>query len=230
MPALLVLKNAPQRPNVVGAKDLIIDPESAARDYRRKLHALSEGQLDRLFSNIAAYPKHLSYAEKIDAVVEQAVEAAVRILKSAFARHRPLKTGPSGYGVSYPVIYIETTKNACHLDDHHPDLEEVRIVLLHFMLGENERHTFDEIMTSCCGITNGRIKLAYNDRVGYRDIINSANPLIRRIGELFVTCLRELGKTVIRNFNEQRAFLVPPLPDWDDVVAEWFKNSTGEEF
>jgi hypothetical protein len=39
-----------------------------------------------------------------------------------------------------------------------------------------------------------------------------------------------IGKQVIANFNEVAAVLDPPLPPWDDLVAMWFKDTTGRNF
>ncbi len=39
-----------------------------------------------------------------------------------------------------------------------------------------------------------------------------------------------IGKEVIANFNKQAAVLDPPLPSWDDLIAKWFKDTTGCNF
>jgi hypothetical protein len=35
---------------------------------------------------------------------------------------------------------------------------------------------------------------------------------------------------VIANFNEHAIALDPPLPSWDALVAQWFKDTTARDF
>src|SRR6266540_846112 len=77
--------------------DFILNPETAGADYRRKLQRLSKADLDELFNNIDAYPRSASLADKLDAIVEQAVEAARDWQTHAVANHRPIYTGTSGH-------------------------------------------------------------------------------------------------------------------------------------
>ncbi len=73
----LTLRLAKYYPHMVGRKaNYVPTPETAGAKYRLKLQRLSEAELDRLFSNIAAYPHGASLADKLDSVVDQAVKAA----------------------------------------------------------------------------------------------------------------------------------------------------------
>ena len=86
-------------------------------------------------------------------------------------------------------------------------------------------------MIASHGFTHHGVTLQYKDHIGYRDIIDSEDPFIRnKIGKLLLDAMVTIGKEVIANFNEHAAALDPPLPSWDDLVAKWFKDTTGRDF
>lgn len=229
---LITLKDARFYPHVVGRKaNFILTPETARADYYRKLERLSEAELDQLFSNIAPYPRTVSRADKIDAVVNQAVEAAREWQTQAVANHRPIYTGPSGHTLSYSRIFLSNIDPQGCANANHPTLEQLRLCLLAAFIGFNQYHTYEECMVASHGLTHGRVTLEYTDHVGYRDIINSADPFVRNeVGKPLLQAMIVIGRQFIAYFEEFQAALVPPLPHPGPLVAQWFKDTTGHDF
>lgn len=226
---LLTLKEANRYPQVVGRKaNFILAPETAASDFRDKLRRLGEKQLDDLFGNIPAYPRGSSRDRKIDAVVDQAVQAAQAWMASAVENRRPVYTGPSGHMLSYSRISLHDA-DRCPGGDH-PTLEQRRLVLLAALIGVNEHHTYDEGMFASHGLEHGGVVLAYTDRAGYRDIINSADPFVRGVGDALVEAAVNIGREAVRRFDQHAPVLDPPLPDWRETVEEWFEQVIGRPF
>lgn len=230
MPALLILKAASHSPAVSGRKaNFILVPETAASKFRVKLGRLSENQLDELFRNIPAYPVALPRDQKIDVVVQQAVSAANAWIRSAVENHRPIYTGVSGHIVSYSYFFLSNAKKDCTRVDH-PNLEQLRLTLLADLIGSNQHHSYDECMFSSHGLTHDGQTLRYNDRSGYRDIINSTDPIVRRVGNELTAAAIAIGRQVIASFDEHAAALDPPLLDWRGTVKDWYKTVIGGDF
>ncbi|KAH9952535.1 hypothetical protein BGW80DRAFT_1452225 [Lactifluus volemus] len=231
-PALLTLNLVHFYPQVVGRKaNFILTPETAGADYRRKLQRLSEAQLDELFSNIGAYPRTASFADKVNAVVNQAVEAALDWQNRAVENHRPIYTGTSGHMLSYSRIFLSNMDPQGCANANHPTLEQLRLTLLAALIGFNRLHTYDECMVASHGLTHGEVTLEYTDRVGYRDIINSTDSFIRnKVGKPLLRAMIAIGKQFIANFEEHQAALNPPLPHPGPLVAQWFNDTTGRVF
>jgi hypothetical protein len=147
-PALITLNLARYYPQVVGRKaNFILTPETAGGDYCRKLKRLSEAQLDDLFGNIAAYPRTASFVDKVNAVVNQAVEAAQDWQTCAVENHRPIYTGISGQILSYSRIFLSNIDPQGCANANHPPLEQLRLTLLAGLIGFNQHHTYDECMS-----------------------------------------------------------------------------------
>ncbi|KAF8344540.1 hypothetical protein F5887DRAFT_970436 [Amanita rubescens] len=231
-PALLTLNLAHYYPQVVGRKaNFILTPETAGADYRRKLQRLSEGQLDELFANIEAYPRTADLADKIDAVINQAVEAARDWHACAISNHRPIYTGTSGHMLSYSRIFLDSVAPEGCASADHPTLEQLRVTLLAALIGFNQQHTYDECMVASHGLTHDNETLQYQDRSGYRDIIDSADSFVRnKVGKPLLQAMIAIGKQFIANFEEHQAALDPPLPHPGVLVAQWFKDTTGRAF
>ncbi len=231
-PALLTLKHVRYYPQVVGRKsNLLLTPETAGADYRRKLQHLSEAELDQLFSNIAAYPRAASLADKLEVIVNQAVEAARDWQTRAVENHRPISTGTSGLMLSYSRIFLSNINpEDCKKPDH-PTLEQLRLTLLAGLIGFNQQNSYDECMAASHGLTYGGVTLEYKDRVGYRDIIESTDPFVcNMVGKPLIKAMIAIGNQFITNFEEHEATLDPALPSWRPLVAQWFKDTTGLDF
>jgi hypothetical protein len=219
-------------PHLVSHKaNLILTPEIAGDDYRRKLLRLSEADLDQLFHNIPDYPRTKSQAAKLDAVVNQAISAAQDWQTHAVQNHRPIYTGTSGHMLSIARILLSSEDpSGCRREDH-PNIEQLRLTLLATLIGFNQHHTYDECMIASHGLTHGGVTLEYRDRVGYRDIIDSKDPFIRnQIGKQLLKAMIAIGKEGIVDCKKQAIALDPPLPSWDALVAQWFKDTTGRDF
>jgi len=231
-PALLTLNSARYYPQVVSRKaNFILTPETAGADYRRKLQRLNEAELDQLFDNIAAYPRHASLADKLAAVVNQAIEAARDWQTRAVANHRPIYTGVSGHMLSYSRIFLSSLDPENRNKAGRPTLEQLRVTLLAALIGFNQQHTYDECMVASHGLTYDGVTLEYEDRAGYRDIIESSDSFIRsKVGKPLLQAMVAIGKQFIVNFEEHEAALDPPLPNPRVLVAQWFKDTTGCDF
>jgi len=231
-PALLTLNLARYYPQVIGRKaNFILTPETAGADYRHKLQRLSAAELDQLFGNIAAYPRTASLAAKLDAVVNQAVEAARDWQIRAVANHRPIYTGTSGNMLSYSLIFLSNVDPEGCKKANHPTLEQLRVTLLAAMIGFNQHHTYDECMVASHGLTYGGVTLKYTDRAGYRDTIDSTDSFIHnKIGKPLLKAMTIIGKQFIANFDEHAAVLHPPLPNPRPLIVQWFKDTTGHDF
>jgi hypothetical protein len=211
--------------------NLILTPETASDDYRRKLLQLSEADLDQLFHNIPDYPRTESQAAKLNAVINQAISAARDWQTRAVQNRRPIYTGTSGHMLSYARIFLSSEDPSGCRKKGHPNVEQLRLTLLAAMIGFNQHHTYDECMTASHGLTQGGVTVKYKDHVGYRDIIDSKDSFIQnQIGKQLLKAMIMIGKEVIANFNEQAIALDPPLPSWDALVAQWFKDTTGRDF
>ncbi|KAG5652214.1 hypothetical protein H0H81_005794 [Sphagnurus paluster] len=243
-----------RRPN------LILAPETAGAHYRRKLEWLSEADLDTLFGNIEshAYPRTAtaSRTDKVDAVVHQAVEAARDWQTCAVANHRPVYTGPSGDVLSYARIFLDSStsdsnaQGCCAAGANHPTPEQLRLTLLAASVGFNQRHTYDECMAASHGLGftysgGGGGALEYRDRVGYRDIIDSADAWIREeVGRPLLRAMVKIGRECVARYNSEecqgqgQVGLDPllshphphPYPHPGPLVARWFRDTTGREF
>ncbi|KAF8323456.1 uncharacterized protein EI90DRAFT_3076686 [Cantharellus anzutake] len=231
-PAILTLNLAHFYPQVVGRKaNFILTPETASADYRRKLQRLSEAQLDELFINIATYPRTASFADKVNAIVKQAVEAAIDWQNRAVENHRPIYTGTSGHMLSYSRIVLSNIDPQGCANANHPTLEQFRLTLLAAIIGFNQHHTYDECMVASHGLTHGGITLKYTDRIGYRDIIDSTDSFIRnKVGKPLLRAMIAIGKQFIANFEEHQAALEPSLPHPGSLVVQWFNDTTGRDF
>src|SRR6266852_1368529 len=92
--------------HAVGRKaNLILTPESAGEDYRQNPSA-GEANLDQLFNNIPDNPRTEDQVTKVNAVVNQAVNAAREWQTRAVQNHRPIYTGISGHMLSYACIFV----------------------------------------------------------------------------------------------------------------------------
>jgi hypothetical protein len=211
--------------------NFIPTPETAGKDYHRKLLQLGEPNLDLLFNNIPDYPRTEDQVTKVDAVVNQAVNAARDWQTSAIKNHRPIYNGTSGHILSYSRLFVSSEEPTGCKKKNHPTLEQLRLTLLAGLIGFNQHHSYDECMTASHGFTHRGVMLEYKDRKGFRDVFESEDPFIRdTIGKLFLNAMVAIGKQVIANFDEQAAALDPPLPAWDTLVAKWFKDMTGCNF
>lgn len=86
-------------------------------------------------------------------------------------------------------------------------------------------------MVASHGLTHGGVTLEYTDRIGYRDIINSADSFVRnKVGKPLLQAMVAIGKQFIANFEEHEAVLDPPLPNPHPLIAQWFKDTTGRDF
>jgi len=228
----LTLRLAKYYPHMVGRKaNYVPTPETAGAKYRLKLQRLSEAELDRLFSNIAAYPHGASLADKLDSVVDQAVKAARDWQTRAVENHRPIYTGTSGHVLSYSRIFLSNIDTAGCKEPNHPTLEQLRLTLLAGLIGFNQRHSYGECMAASHGLTYGGVTLEYRDRVGYRDIIESTDPFVcNMVGKPLIKAMIAIGNQFITNFKEHEATLDPALPSWRPLVAQWFKDTTGLDF
>ena len=211
--------------------NLILTPETAGAAFRDKLKRLSNDQLDQLFDNIPPYPRAASHADKLDAIVNQAVEAVREWQDRAVENRRPIYTGTSGHILSYSQIFLSNVDpNGCKKPNH-PTLERLCLTLLAGLIGFNQHHTYDECMFSSHGLTHNGVTLEYKDRVGYRDIIESDDPFIHdEIGKQLLHAMVTIGEEAIKNFETHEAALVPPLPNWHPIVVKWFKDTTGLDF
>jgi hypothetical protein len=207
------------------------DAVPASKNHHRKLPQLGEPNLDPLSNNIPDYPRTEDQVAKVDAVVDQAGNATRDWQTSAVQNHRPIRTGTSGHMLSYCNIFVSSEEPTGCKEKNHPTLEQLRLTLLAALIDFNQHHTYDEFMTASHGFTHRGITLEYKDRKGFRDIFESEDAFIQdTIGKLFLNAMVAIGKQVIANFNEVAAVLDPPLPPWDDLVAKWFKDTTGRNF
>jgi hypothetical protein len=133
-------------PQVVGRKvNLIPTPRTAGDDYRRKLLRLSEADLDQLFDNIPDYSRIESQPAMLDAIVNQAVNAARDWKTCAVQNHRPIYTGTSGHMLSYARTFLRSEDPAgCGKNSHH-NVEQLRLTLLAALI---QCHTYDECMAA----------------------------------------------------------------------------------
>ena len=100
-----------------------------------------------------------------------------------------------------------------------------------FLIGFNQHHTYDECMVASYGLTHGGVMLEYKDRIGYPDIINSADSFVRdKVGKLLLEAMIAIGKQFIANFEQHQAALDPPLPHPGPLVVQWFNDTTGRVF
>lgn len=229
-PPLLTLQKARHLPSIAGRKvNFVMDPETAAPIFRARLERMSERDLDKLFSNIPAYPKHLPHTEKIDAVVKQSVEAALAWWDAAVKNLRVIYTAVSGHAMSYTYFYASSTERGCSRPDH-PTGEQCRFTLLSDLTGANQHHSYDECMFSCHGVECNGEKLLYKDRVGFRDIILSDDPFIKRVGQELIKSALAIGRNAIAGDDEYKDILAPPKEDWREVVKDWFAAVIGGEF
>ncbi len=183
--ALITLAHSHYYLHAVGRKaNLILTPESAGEDYRQNPSA-GEANLDQLFNNIPDNPRTEDQVTKVNAVVNQAVNAAREWQTRAVQNHRPIYTGISGHMLSYARIFVRSEDPARCKKKDHPELEQLRITLLASLIGFNQHHTYEECMTALHGSTHHGVMLQYKDHVGFFDIIDSEEPFIRdKIGKL----------------------------------------------
>lgn len=228
-PPLLALKDTIHDPIVVGRKaNIILAPHTAANDFRQKLVLMNEAQLDILFSNIPEYPRHLSHPEKIDVIIHQAVEVARAWIGSANANRRPVYTAPSGHMLTHARAFHNHASGCVHPD--HPTPEQFRLTMVATMIGFKQHHSYEEAMFPTHGFEHDGHILEYKDRTGYRDIINSTDPFIHRVGEELVAAAVVIGRQAITSFDEHAAALSPPLEDWRGTVKEWYDIVIGGNF
>lgn len=229
-PALITLRDAAQDPIVTGRKsNLILDPATTANDLRAKLLKMNEAELDKAYANIQAYPRHLPYAEKINAVVDQAVTAATAWVNAANDNCRPVYTAPSGHMITHARAFYAHVANCTNPADH-PTLEQFRLAMLATMIGFKQHNSYEEAMFPLHGFEHGGQVLGYNDRAGYRDIIDSTDPFIRAIGEQLVAAAYTIAKDGIQEFYEFAPALDPPVASYIPDVMEWFEIATGKVF
>lgn len=228
-PLLVTLKDVTRDPIVVGRKaNFILDPETTAKDFRRKLALMTEEQLDKLYSNVSAYPKSLSHAEKIEAVVKQAVDAASAWIRSANANRRPVYTAPSGHMVTHFCEFRNHASGCTHAD--HPTLEQFRLTMIATMIGFKQHHSYEEAIFPTHGFEHDGHILEYKDRKGYRDIIDSDDPFIHLVGERLVAAASTIAHQAIASFDALAGALEPALSNFDQDAKEWFETVTGKPF
>lgn len=115
--------------------------------------------------------------------------------------------------LSYSRIFLGNTNPQGCTNADHPTLEQLRLTLLAALIGFNKHYTYDECMVVSRGLTHGGVTLEYMDRIGYRDIINSAGSLVRnKVGKPLLQAMVAIGKQFIASTKPRSTPVAQPSP------------------
>lgn len=216
-----ILAQAKQLFNVIGRKaNVLLEPRSAAPAFRAKLEKLHPQEFEDLYDNVPR--EHRS----LHKVVDQAVFAAERWRDQVLLHRKPIYTGPSGHALTYINLYLTGLDGRSPGAIGGPNLTECQLVLLAGLVGFNQHHSYDEVMTAAAGITYGGETLRYSDRTGYRDLLDLPGTIGGTIGRLLRLAIEEIATTTIQAYRNEGLALADPT----DVVRGWFQNVTGESY
>ncbi len=222
------LQAARTLPNVVGRKaNVLLTPASAIGQLEKKLRELDPEDLQDLYGAIEELTGETVTVER---VIQQAQAAAEAWFASAERARKPIYTGPSGHALTYINLYLSAIAPdwpavASPFPNGGPNLAQARLVLLAALVGFNQHHSYDEVMTASHRITFGDQQLRYEDRDGYKDLLGE--PLIaeqvRQAAQAIAhdTIVRARGAY---GTQSQDAALVR------DVVKAWIETAVGEAY
>lgn len=217
--------------NVVGRKaNILVEPSTAMRAFKTKLERLSHEELVALYANIDDLKHHVSVYK----VGKQAQERAEAWLERALLWRKPIYTGPSGHALTYISLYARSRESAVNLGTllppDLPTLEEARLVVIAGLIGRNQHHSYDEVMTGACGVTlnvpGAQGRLNYWHHGGYRDLLS----INRRDDHPIAVRIRAAAKAIainaIKNYKQQ-ARNGKPKDKFIQWVRQWHRDATG---
>ena len=223
----LDLGNSRIMPNVVGRKaNVLVKPEMALKDLAKKLGELSDGEFNLLYANIPDAPRPLT----VDHVLKNARERVEAWFDAANKHRKPIYTGPSGHVLSYMNLYLFSL-GPRGFPDTGPNLEEARLVLLAALLGANQHHSYDEVMTASHGISYGGRTLEYRDRPGYQDILTINGDPNHPIAQRLRWEAYDVAQTALASLGDKENFPLDGTTNADalkKLIRRGFATATGQ--
>lgn len=223
--------------NVIGRNsNVLVQPESARKTFEAKLNKLSEDERHDLYSNIDAVKAPLT----VDQAVNQAVQASNKWMKSAFAARKPVYTGPSGHALTYVTLYARAYEQAKKKHKDAPSLHQARLVLLGALIGHNQHHSYDEVMTGSHGVEMAdQVPLLYRDPKGYFDLFLWFEEIDNQIAKRFFRAAQGVARAAL--LQHERAIAPrgnggpkePPAffasAEYAKTVRDWFETATRQK-
>ena len=216
-------------PNVIGRNaNILLVPTSCLDTFRKKLEKLTPSQLADLYANIASSQK---VNITVPAVLQQAAQAATAWVQRVLKTQKAIFTGPSGHGLTYLNLFFENVGSPTIKGRYVPKPEEARLTILAALIGRNQHHTYDEVMTATHGIScPGFQMLTYDDVQGYTDVMPTGKKIDPQLAELFRQAALRIAQGSIVMFIASTSNFKMNYPNYISTVKTWYQTVAGQAF